>query len=117
MNINNKPRTKPQIEDSVTMNYLLLADFVVRKTGPIPSYQKFAELTGVGSNLSEIRTGKRKVPFIAAVLACEIFGCSSEWMFMNKGEMYGKEDLARRVSDLEDRLDKVERKVFIKQSK
>lgn len=107
------PRTKQQIEDSIATNYFLLADFVVKKTGPVKTYGEFARLTGC-ANLSEIRKGDRGLPLVSAVLACEIFSCSPEWMFMNTGEMFGKEDVARRTLDLEERVSIIEKKLKIK---
>jgi hypothetical protein len=117
MQVNSKPHTKNQIEEIATRNYFLLADFVVRKTGPIKNFGEFARLTGTGTNISEIRTGKRNLPLVSAVLACEVFGCSLDWMFFNRGEMFGKAALERRVMELEERIATVERKLNIKPQK
>ena len=115
MIISPAPRTKEQVAADVTRNYLLLADFVVGKTGPVKSYSQFAELTLLQpQNFSPIHKGERKVPLECAVKACEVFGCSYAFMFGNLGEMFGKDDVMKRVLTLEERVAYLEKKFGVK---
>jgi len=112
------PRTKEDVATDVTRNYLLLADFVVGKSRPVKSYKDFATLTLLQhQNFSPIHKGDRKVPLECAVKACEIFGCSFDFMFGNLGEMFGKDDVMKKVLDLEERMNYLENKFGVKSRK
>lgn len=103
-------RTKEEIQQDITTNYLLLADFAVRKTGPVKTYGDFCKMTGLGpTNFSAIQKRERNVPMESAVKACEVFDCSYSFMFGNVGEMFGKDDVMRRVLDLQERVEYLER--------
>lgn len=104
-------KTKSEIQDVVTANYITLAEFVVKKTGPIKTFKQFADITGTGTNFSMILKGSRNAPLESAVIACLVFGCSIEWMFTNNGEMFGKENFERQLLDLQERVSKIERKI------
>lgn len=108
-----KLRTKEEIQNDITSNYLMLADFIVRKSGPVKTYSAFCEMTGLHSqNFSSIQKRERNVPMDVAVKACEVTGCSYSFMFGNMGEIFGKDDVMRRVLDLEERIVHLERSLF-----
>ncbi len=110
-----KIRSKEQIQDEVTRNYLALADFVVTKRGPVKSYQDYAKLTGIlPQNFGKIQQEERKVPIECAILACDVFGCAYNWMFHSTGEMFGKDDVMQIALNLVDRVEIIERKLGIK---
>lgn len=112
MQFRSDTRTNKEIQKEVTKNYLTLADFIVRKTGPVKNYGQFAELTGFGANnFSELTKGNREIPLECAVRACVVFGCSLSFMFTSTGEMFGKEEIARQMLDLEERMTRVELKL------
>jgi len=110
-----KIRDNKQIQSVVTTNYLALADFVVGKSGPVKTYGEFCKLTGLSSqNFSPIQQRKRSVPLEAAVRACDVFDASYDWMFANRGEMFGKVEAMKISYELQNRIAKIEKKLNIK---
>jgi len=110
-----KIRNKKAIQETATTNFLILLDQVVRKAGPVKSLQEFGTLVGMSQqNLSPILKRKRNVPMEACVMACDIFGCSYQWMFANKGDMFGKEKAVNLALNLEERIALIEKKLKIK---
>ncbi len=111
-------RSKEQLNEEVTRNFLLAIEFVVKKTGPIKTYGQAAKLIALEpGNLTKIQQGYRSVPFEAAVRACDVFGCSYNFMFRNEGEMFGKDDVMRYVLNMEERLNKAEQRISAVENK
>lgn len=105
-------RTKEQLVADVTVNWLKLADSVVGKSGPVKTYRDFCVSCGLHpQNFSAIQKRDRMVPLECAALACEVYNCSLDWMFANRGEMFMREDMLSKVEEIEERLKAMERKL------
>lgn len=105
-------RTREQLQDEVTRNFLLLIEFVVNKTGPVKTYAQAARMISMEpGNLTKIQQGLRTLPYEAAIRACDVFGCSYNYMFRSEGEMFGKDEVMRQLLKLQARMEAVEKKL------
>jgi hypothetical protein len=108
-------REKKKIQKMVTINFLALADFVVKQSGPIKSYKMFCQLTDLNeSNLTYIRSGSRMVPLECAIRACDVFDVSYDWMIADRGDMFNTKAKTKIAEDLKGRMEKIEKLLGVK---
>lgn len=106
---------KAQIAQLITLNCVAVASFVVGARTKYKSYDAFWKSVGYQvQNMAALERGERTIPMEVAELICEVHGASRNFVFGNTGEMWGQQELMKRVEKLEGRMVVLEKLVKVK---